>query len=371
MIGQTLKPLYFTPSTNVHGPDTEGSTHHLPTTTPALLDDEWVLIDGTPASCVQIGLYHYFQHKGPIDLVVSGPNYGRNTTSVFALSSGTLGAALEAAVCRRKSIALSFAFFTRQHDPVIIEAACRHSVRVLEALYKQWPTDGSADLYSVNVPLVEGVEDHKTLWSDMLQNYWKEGSCFEEVDGGAADVDEEEERIRAGEAGNTAEPSKDGRHKLFKWAPRMVDVYESVELSGPEMDGRIVRDGNTWYETSHSSLILCFLLANSLSLSASLLSRPILRSLTLTVLAKNLRCKSKNNLLRSLRMLLVLWPSFFAGRTLQSVNSSVYIGESEAHAQEARFQSSHLTLPPCTFWSLYLPDSIECHQRVVFLPVVP
>ncbi|KAG5951444.1 hypothetical protein E4U57_006914 [Claviceps arundinis] len=245
MIGQTLKPLYFTPSTNVHGPDTEGSTHHLPTTTPALLDDEWVLIDGTPASCVQIGLYHYFQHKGPIDLVVSGPNYGRNTTSVFALSSGTLGAALEAAVCRRKSIALSFAFFTRQHDPVIIEAACRHSVRVLEALYKQWPTDGSADLYSVNVPLVEGVEDHKTLWSDMLQNYWKEGSCFEEVDGGAADVDEEEERIRAGEAGNTAEPSKDGRHKLFKWAPRMVDVYESVELSGPEMDGRIVRDGNT------------------------------------------------------------------------------------------------------------------------------
>ncbi|KAG6045111.1 hypothetical protein E4U39_002732 [Claviceps sp. Clav50 group G5] len=245
MIGQTLKPLYFTPSANVHGPDTEGSTHHLPTTTPALLDDEWVLIDGTPASCVQIGLYHYFQHKGPIDLVVSGPNYGRNTTSVFALSSGTLGAALEAAVCRRKSIALSFAFFTRQHDPVIIEAACRHSVRVLEALYKQWPTDGSADLYSVNVPLVEGVEDHKTLWSDMLQNYWKEGSCFEEVDGGAADVDEEEERIRAGEAGSAAKPSKDGRHKLFKWAPRMVDVYESVELSGPEMDGRIVRDGNT------------------------------------------------------------------------------------------------------------------------------
>ncbi|KAG5961571.1 hypothetical protein E4U58_004211 [Claviceps cyperi] len=245
MIGQTLKPLYFTPSVNVHGPDTEGSTHHLPTTTPALLDDEWVLIDGTPASCVQIGLYHYFQHKGPIDLVVSGPNYGRNTTSVFALSSGTLGAALEAAVCRRKSIALSFAFFTRQHDPVIIEAACRHSVRVLEALYKQWPTDGSADLYTVNVPLVEGVEDHKTLWSDMLQNYWKEGSCFEEVDGCAADADEEEERIRAGEAGSTAEPSKDGRHKLFKWAPRMADVYESVELSGPEMDGRIVRDGNT------------------------------------------------------------------------------------------------------------------------------
>ncbi|KAG6008729.1 hypothetical protein E4U21_003924 [Claviceps maximensis] len=246
MIGQTLKPLYFTPSANIHGQDTEGSTHHLPSTTAG--DDEWVLIDGTPASCVQIGLYHYFQNKGPIDLVVSGPNYGRNTTSVFALSSGTLGAALEAAVCRRKSIALSFAFFTRQHDPVIIGAACRHSVRVLEALYKQWPTDGSADLYSVNVPLVEGVEHHKTLWSNMMQNYWKEGSCFEEIEGSAGDPDEEEERIRAGEVdrnGTKAEGSHDGKHKHFKWAPRLTDVYQSVDLSGPEMDGRIVRDGNT------------------------------------------------------------------------------------------------------------------------------
>jgi len=34
--------------------------------------EEWILIDGTPASCVQIGLYHYFQEKGPIDMVISG-----------------------------------------------------------------------------------------------------------------------------------------------------------------------------------------------------------------------------------------------------------------------------------------------------------
>ncbi|KAG8423591.1 hypothetical protein J3458_000478 [Metarhizium acridum] len=181
MIGQTLKPTYYTPSPNIHGEDNEGTTRQLPST--AADADEWVLVDGTPASCVQIGLYHFFQDKGPIDLVISGPNYGRNTTSVFALSSGTLGAALEAAVCRRKAIALSFAFFSRNHDPVIIEAACRHGVRIIEALYKQWPTDDSVDVYSVNVPLVEGVEEHKTLWADMLQNYWKEGSCFQEIDG--------------------------------------------------------------------------------------------------------------------------------------------------------------------------------------------
>ncbi|KAK2603525.1 hypothetical protein QQS21_004294 [Conoideocrella luteorostrata] len=245
MIGQTLRPLYFTPSANIHGDDTEGITHNLPSSS----DDavEWVLIDGTPASCVQIGLYHFFQDKGPIDLVVSGPNYGRNTTSVFALSSGTLGAALEAAVCRRKSIALSFAFFSRNHDPVIIEAACRHGVRVIEALYKQWPTDESTDLYSVNVPLVEGVESNKTLWADMLQNYWREGSCFQEIEGHAGDPDEEEERIREGEVDNEANtgPAKGHKHKHFKWTPRLTDVYKSVELSGPGNDGRIVREGNT------------------------------------------------------------------------------------------------------------------------------
>ncbi|POR34443.1 Putative tubulin--tyrosine ligase PBY1 [Tolypocladium paradoxum] len=250
MIGQTLKPLYFRPSADVHGDDSEGTTHHRPS--PSGDVEEWVLIDGTPASCVQIGLYHFFQNKGPIDLVVSGPNYGRNTTSVFALSSGTLGAALEAAVCRKKSIALSFAFFTRNHDPVIIDAACRHSVRVIEALYRQWPTDGSADLYSVNVPLVEGVEEHKTMWTDMLQNYWGDGgTCFQEVDGDGGDAAEEEARIRegpGGEAGGKEGPNgrKTGHaHKHFKWAPRLTDVFASVDESEPGNDGRTVREGNT------------------------------------------------------------------------------------------------------------------------------
>ncbi|KHN99120.1 tubulin-tyrosine ligase [Metarhizium album ARSEF 1941] len=245
MIGQTLKPMYYTPSSDIHGEDDEGTIRHLPST--AADADEWVLIDGTPASCVQIGLYHFFQDKGPIDLVISGPNYGRNTTSVFALSSGTLGAALEAAVCRRKAVALSFAFFSRNHDPLIIEAACRHGIRVIEALYRQWPADDSVDVYSVNVPLVEGVENHKTLWADMLQNYWREGSCFQEIEGETGDAEEEEARIRQGEieTGSTVQEKKGHKHKHFKWAPRMSDVYKSVEESGPGNDGRIVRDGNT------------------------------------------------------------------------------------------------------------------------------
>ena len=37
----------------------------------------WVLVNSTPATCAQIGISHFFQERGPIELVVSGPNYGR------------------------------------------------------------------------------------------------------------------------------------------------------------------------------------------------------------------------------------------------------------------------------------------------------
>lgn len=250
MIGQTVKPLYYRPGADLHGEDAQGKTYHRPTAPGN--EEEWVLVDGTPASCVQIGLHHAFQERGPIDLVVSGPNYGRNTTAVFALSSGTLGAALEAAVCKWPAIALSFAFFSRNHDPVVIEEACRHSVRVIEALWKQWPADKSVDLYSVNIPLVEGVEGHKTVFTKMLQNYWGDSSCFEEVEGSIGDEEEEEERIREGAGGEMApnggngEDRKNGlSHKHFKWAPKFGDVYKSVEQSGPGSDGWEVKEGNT------------------------------------------------------------------------------------------------------------------------------
>lgn len=248
MIGQTLKPLYYRPGTAIHDAS-KGTLHQRPSPTDQV--EEWILLDGTPASCAQIGLYHFFHDKGPVDLVVSGPNYGRNSTAVYALSSGTIGAAMEAAVCRKKSIALSFAIFSRQdhHAPAVIEAACRHGVKVIEALYKQWPQDGSVDLYSVNVPLVVDVEACKTVFADMLQNKW-EGSCFEEVEDEAGDTDIEEARIREGpdgEAGRDGSwvPGTGHLHRHFKWPPRVADVRRSVDESEPGNDGWILKQGHT------------------------------------------------------------------------------------------------------------------------------
>ncbi|PMD48426.1 tubulin-tyrosine ligase family protein-like protein [Hyaloscypha variabilis F] len=242
MIGKTLKPTYFRPGT-LHQDD--GTTHSKPLAAGAPEQEEWILVDGTPASCVQIGLYHYFQDRGPIDLVVSGPNYGRNTTAVFSLSSGTLGGALEAAVCKRKAIAVSYAFFSRNHDPEIIAGASKLSVRVIEYLYKNWGE--GVDLYSVNVPLVEGVEERKVLWTSTLQNYWKSGSCFQEIEDEEGDAGEEEQRIREGEGlpEGSEESVSRHKHKHFKWSPRFTDVYQSVEEAGPGNDGWAVKEGYT------------------------------------------------------------------------------------------------------------------------------
>jgi len=213
-----------------------------------------VLVDGTPASCVQIGLYHYFHDRGPVDLVVSGPNFGRNSTAVFSLSSGTLGGALEAAVCKRRAIALSYAFFSKERpglpdtarDPEIIATASKLSVQLIDHLYKNWGSD--VDLYSINVPLVEGVDSRKIMWTNMLQNYWSHGSCFKEVEDEDGTADEEEERIREREGAPSDTPEENvtrHKHKHFKWAPRFVDVYKSVEEAGPGNDGWAVKEHYT------------------------------------------------------------------------------------------------------------------------------
>ena len=220
-----------------------------------------------------------------MELVISGPNYGRNTTAVFSLSSGTIGGALEAAVCGVRAVALSYAFFDHTNDPDVVAEASRTSVRIVEGLMSRWESREHVHLYSVNVPLVQGVEMAKVMWTRMLQNEWKSGSCFTEVevpeDGEDWSPDEGEMRIRRSESvsltqdvaakeardelrlqmepnghwqgDDDAEAGKDHdakgsghlrySHKHFRWSPRFRDVYESVERAPPGNDGWVVKEG--------------------------------------------------------------------------------------------------------------------------------
>jgi tubulin--tyrosine ligase len=269
IVGQTIKPTYYRPppTPSVDSPlpsnlgyvDT-GTTHPRPATGDND-EEEWILVNSTPATCVQIGLFHHpgLKKHGTFDLVLSGPNYGRNTTAVFALSSGTLGGALEGAVCNVRSIALSYAFFNRNHDPVIVRDATAASVRVVESLVKNWDANEKhagqkCQLFSVNVPLKEGVADAKAVWTRMLLNTWSSGSCFTEIDEEEWGPEQEEEQIREREAAAERDHGKgDGKdakgkhvrykHRHFKWSPRFGDVYKSVEEAPPGNDGWAVENG--------------------------------------------------------------------------------------------------------------------------------
>jgi 5'-nucleotidase len=66
----------------------------------------YIVNDGLPADCANIGLYHLCQRRPT--MVISGINIGPNFTSSLALSSGTVGAALEAAQNGVLGIAVSF-----------------------------------------------------------------------------------------------------------------------------------------------------------------------------------------------------------------------------------------------------------------------
>lgn len=120
------------------------------------------------------------------------------------------------------------------------------------------------------MPLVDKVGERKILWTDMLQNRWKSGSCFqvievpEEDDDSPSDIEAQirraeeklgrKELLRGTLEGEGLEsgretPSGAGHirytHKHFKWAPRFKDVYESVEESEPGNDGWAVAQGYT------------------------------------------------------------------------------------------------------------------------------
>lgn len=234
MVGQTLTPSYFRPGT-LHKDD--GVTQDYPFNDG---EEEWVLLDGTPASCTQIGAWHLFNDRGPIDVVVSGPNYGRNTTALFALSSGTLGAALEGACMGMKSIAISYAFDSRDHDPQVIAGAARVATKLVEKFVREWPDD--VQVYTINIPVRPGVESEKIVYTHMLQNRWTSGSCFSVLENDASDADPqtEESKIRDGkptDGETTKTPIKHSR-VTYKWSPNFLDVKNASAEAG---------DGDGWH----------------------------------------------------------------------------------------------------------------------------
>jgi len=98
-------------------------------------------VNGTPADCVKLAVWELV--KEPIDLVVSGINYGANV-GIDVCYSGTVAAAVEAAFYNIPSIALSVAY----EEEMDFEQAADHCFEVVEKLL---PLDGR-DVINVNIP---------------------------------------------------------------------------------------------------------------------------------------------------------------------------------------------------------------------------
>lgn len=192
------------------------------TATYCTLDDsglDWVLVDGTPASCVQLGLFDLFTDRPPIDLVVSGPNHGRNASTIYNLSSGTVGGALEAAQCGKRAIALSFA--SKDLQPTeIIAAAARHAARLISQLGVCWPK--SVELLNINIPMRADVENRPVLYSQSVSSYWSKRSLFSEVQ-----VSDKNSSPTNGHITKT---------KHFAWMPELSDIKLATRNSLPGTD---------------------------------------------------------------------------------------------------------------------------------------
>ncbi|MDQ2066637.1 5'/3'-nucleotidase SurE [Xinfangfangia sp. CPCC 101601] len=111
--------------------------------------------EGSPADCVLAAIYDVFQGAKP-DLVLSGVNRGNNSAE-NVLYSGTVGAAMEAALQGIPAIALS-QFMGRETaalaDP--FECARQHGAEVIRKLLGRgtWTADDYRVFYNVNFPPV-------------------------------------------------------------------------------------------------------------------------------------------------------------------------------------------------------------------------
>lgn len=125
---------------------------------------------------------------------------GRNSSAAFSLSSGTLGAALAAAlsvplpgpsdsapslhVNHIPSIAVSYGVVSRPFSPKALELSHDAAVDVCNRLWNDWGYDDAdrqypVQIYSVNVPIVEDAllsENRVICWTSTWRNAY--GSLF-------------------------------------------------------------------------------------------------------------------------------------------------------------------------------------------------
>ncbi|MCL5775475.1 5'/3'-nucleotidase SurE [Limibaculum sp. FT325] len=140
----------------VVAPDNErsGASHAISYTSPTRmtrLGPRRFSVDGYPADCALVGL-HGVMKEAPPDLVISGVNRGHNVAEDLVYS-GTVGAAMEAALAGRPAIAMSQFFRNWEGAPDDIwDPARTHGAEAVRRVLAMPQRRGV--FYNVNFPAV-------------------------------------------------------------------------------------------------------------------------------------------------------------------------------------------------------------------------
>jgi 5'-nucleotidase len=154
---------------------------------------------GTPADCVKFGK-HFLLKGRKIDLVVSGINHGSNS-SIAILYSGTMSAAIEAAIEGIPAIGFSLGDFSTDADfSHTIDYIKKISLKVLEnglphgvALNVNFPKISEEEIKGIKIcrqtdaVFKESFEERKDPYGRPY--YWMDGFLQNEDIGGGTDED--------------------------------------------------------------------------------------------------------------------------------------------------------------------------------------
>lgn len=151
-------------------------------------------VSGRPADCVNVGIYNLHDQKP--DLVVSGINAGFNMGIGFVLSSGTVGACLEANLAGIPAIALSQAFDVATRDEYVVdymisEARMAAFDRQITAILDKVIDVLFSDAHKAEVlttPITWNINSPYELTDPKVVRYaplgnGRYGRCFEEEEG--------------------------------------------------------------------------------------------------------------------------------------------------------------------------------------------
>ncbi len=127
-------------------------------------------VNGSPADCVKLAIYEVMEQRP--DVVISGINMGSNV-GIHILYSGTVAAAVEAAIMGYPSIAVSFEISGRYDD---IHSAAKVARSVIERILTHKLPKGS--LLNINIPSIppdqiKGIKVTRQYAQDFRENFEK------------------------------------------------------------------------------------------------------------------------------------------------------------------------------------------------------